>query len=84
MKGAALSLTLSKTQIEHSPDIRSDQPVSRQIELNLYDLLRVESSLGRRRLLLQQCDRKPIVVSTALRSSASGIIECRDRPADRA
>jgi hypothetical protein len=36
-EGRSLSVTLSKTQIEHSPDIRSDQPVSRQIELNLHD-----------------------------------------------
>lgn len=33
----AISVTLSKKQIENSPDIHRDQPVSRQIELSLYD-----------------------------------------------
>ncbi len=32
-----LTVALSKTQIEHSPTIRHNQPVSRQMELRLYD-----------------------------------------------
>jgi hypothetical protein len=33
----ALTVALTKAQIAGSPDIRHDQPVSRQMELNLYD-----------------------------------------------
>ncbi len=33
----ALTVALSKAQIEGSPTIRNDQPVSRQMELSLYD-----------------------------------------------
>ncbi len=33
----ALRMTISKAQIEGSPDIRHDQPISRQVELSLYD-----------------------------------------------
>jgi len=33
----ALGVALTKTQIEGSPDIRHDQPVSRQTEMSLYD-----------------------------------------------
>jgi len=33
----ALTVALTKAQIEGSPDIRHDQPVSRQMELSLYD-----------------------------------------------
>jgi hypothetical protein len=35
--GRRLAVSLTKEQIEASPDIRSDEPVSREIELNLYD-----------------------------------------------
>ena len=35
--GRRLAVALTKAQIEDSPDIRSDEPVSREIELNLYD-----------------------------------------------
>jgi hypothetical protein len=35
--GRTIAVSLTKAQIEDSPDIRSDEPVNRQIELNLYD-----------------------------------------------
>jgi hypothetical protein len=35
--GRTLAVTLTKAQIQDSPDIHSDEPVSHQIELNLYD-----------------------------------------------
>ena len=35
--GRRLAVSLTKAQIEDSPDIHNDAPVSREIELNLYD-----------------------------------------------
>ncbi|WP_419757558.1 PRC-barrel domain-containing protein [Acidisoma sp.] len=35
--GRSLTVTLTREQIENSPDISRDAPVDRQIELNLYD-----------------------------------------------
>jgi hypothetical protein len=35
--GRILAVSLTRAQIEDSPNIRSDEPISREIELNLYD-----------------------------------------------